>query len=43
MATGLAFGFISYAVLKLVPGRAREVHAAMWVVAGLFLVRYIFF
>jgi adenine/guanine/hypoxanthine permease len=43
IANGLAFGFISYAVLKLVTGKAREVHAATWVVAGLFLVRFAFF
>lgn len=40
IATGLAFGFISYAVLKLITRRAREVHPAMWVVAGLFIIRY---
>ena len=43
IATGLAFGFISYAVLKLFTGRAREVHPAAWVVAALFVTRYIFF
>jgi adenine/guanine/hypoxanthine permease len=43
IATGLAFGFISYAVLKLFTGRAREVHPAAWVVAALFVARYIFF
>jgi adenine/guanine/hypoxanthine permease len=43
IATGLAFGFISYAVLKLLTGRAKEVHPAAWVVAGLFITRYIFF
>ncbi|MET0281602.1 MAG: NCS2 family permease, partial [Steroidobacteraceae bacterium] len=43
IANGLAFGFISYAALKLVTGRFREVHAATWVVAGLFLVRFILF
>lgn len=42
IANGLAFGFISYAVLKLVTGRAREVHAATWVVAALFVVRFVF-
>jgi AGZA family xanthine/uracil permease-like MFS transporter len=42
IANGLAFGFISYAVLKLVTGRAREVHAATWVVAALFVVRFAF-
>ncbi len=43
IATGLAFGFISYTALKLITGRAREVHAAMWVVAGLFIARYVFY
>jgi AGZA family xanthine/uracil permease-like MFS transporter len=43
IANGLAFGFISYAALKLFTGRAREVHAATWVVAGLFLIRFAFF
>ncbi|WP_315834507.1 NCS2 family permease [Bradyrhizobium prioriisuperbiae] len=40
IANGLAFGFISYAVLKTVTGRAREVHAATWLVAALFIVRF---
>ena len=40
IANGLAFGFISYAVLKLITGRAREVHAATWIVAALFVVRF---
>jgi AGZA family xanthine/uracil permease-like MFS transporter len=43
IANGLAFGFISYAVLKALTGRAREVHAATWIVAGLFLIRFAFF
>ncbi len=43
IANGLAFGFISYVVLKLFTGRAREVHGAAWVVAALFLVRYVLF
>ena len=40
IANGLAFGFIAYAVLKLCTGRAREAHAAVWVVAGLFVLRF---
>ena len=43
IANGLAFGFIVYAALKLLTGRAREVHPAMWVVAGLFLLRFVLF
>ena len=40
IADGLAFGFISYGMLKLVAGRAREVGALVWVFALLFLVRF---
>ncbi|HEY5782171.1 MAG TPA: NCS2 family permease [Lysobacter sp.] len=40
IANGLAFGFIAYAVLKLFSGRAREVHAAVWLVAVLFVLRF---
>lgn len=43
IANGLAFGFVSYAVLKLLTGRAREVHAATWIVAALFVIRFAFF
>ena len=37
---GIAFGFISYAVLMLVAGRGREVHPLLYVFAALFVVRY---
>jgi len=43
IANGLAFGFITYAGLKLLTGRAREVHAATWIVAALFVMRFVFF
>jgi len=43
IANGLAFGFISYVVLKTLTGRAREIHAATWLVAALFVVRFAFF
>lgn len=39
---GLAFGFISYTMLKLVQGRIREVPPLISVCAGLFLLRYVF-
>lgn len=38
IATGLAFGFISYALIKLLTGRASQVHAATWIIAGLFVI-----
>ena len=42
IANGLAFGFISYAVLKTLTGKARVVHAATWLVAALFVIRFAF-
>ena len=43
IANGLAFGFISYVVLKSLTGKAREIHPATWLVAALFVIRYAFF
>ena len=40
IANGLAFGFITYAALKLLTGRAREVHPIVWVIALVFLLRF---
>lgn len=37
---GIAFGFISYALLKLVTGRAREAHWLIYLFAVLFAIRY---
>jgi len=35
ISTGLAFGFVSFTLLKIVLGKAREVKPAMWVIAAL--------
>ena len=43
IANGLAFGFITYAVLKLTTGRAKDVHAATWIIALLFVAKFAFF
>ncbi len=43
IANGLAFGFISYVVLKAITGRFREIHMATLLVAALFVVKYAFF
>ncbi|MBL8968707.1 MAG: NCS2 family permease [Spirochaetaceae bacterium] len=40
IAEGLAFGLISYVVLKLLTGRAKEVPIATYVVSAFFLVKY---
>lgn len=39
---GIAFGFISYIVMKLGTGRVREINAPVWVVSILFLIKFIF-
>ena len=43
IANGLAFGFITYAVLKAVTGQPASVHPATWLVAVLFVIRFAFF
>jgi AGZA family xanthine/uracil permease-like MFS transporter len=39
---GISFGFIAYVLLKLAAGKGRQVHALLYIVAGLFVLRYIF-
>ena len=39
---GIAFGFISYAFVKLVSGKGREVHWIIYLFALLFIMRYIY-
>ncbi|CAN7395197.1 NCS2 family permease [Massilia sp. LjRoot122] len=41
IAEGIAFGFITYAVLKLLTGRAREVAPVVWVIAALFTFKIV--
>ncbi|MBB3285334.1 MULTISPECIES: NCS2 family permease [unclassified Rhizobium] len=43
IANGLAFGFISYVVLKVCTGRWKILHLATQIVAALFIVRFAFF
>jgi len=38
ISTGLAFGFVSYTVIKLVSGKARDIKPAMWIIALLCLL-----
>lgn len=40
IANGFAFGFISYAFLKLLSGRGREVHFIVWLVAFAFIANF---
>jgi AGZA family xanthine/uracil permease-like MFS transporter len=38
---GIAFGFISYSLLKLITKKGREVHWAIYLFSVLFILRYI--
>ncbi len=40
IATGIGSGFVTYVLIKLVKGKASEVHPLMWTVAGLFVVYF---
>ncbi len=40
IANGLAFGFITYGVVKLVTGQGRNVHWMVWVIGTIFLFKY---
>jgi AGZA family xanthine/uracil permease-like MFS transporter len=43
ISDGLAAGFVTYPVLKLAAGRGKEVSVLLYVVAVLFVLRYVFF
>jgi AGZA family xanthine/uracil permease-like MFS transporter len=40
IADGFAFGFISYPILKVFSGKARQVSWVLYLLAGLFVLRY---
>jgi AGZA family xanthine/uracil permease-like MFS transporter len=40
IATGVAFGFVAYAALKLLTGRWREVRLIVWIIAAVFLFKF---
>ncbi|MGV7206229.1 NCS2 family permease [Oxalobacteraceae bacterium A2-2] len=40
IAHGIAFGFITYAGLKLATGQARQVKPIVWIIAAVFLFKY---
>ncbi len=42
IANGLALGFISYAIIKPLTGRARDVHWLVYVLAVIFALRFIY-
>ncbi len=40
IATGIGFGFISFAVIKALSGRTDQVGVGVWVIAALFVVKF---
>jgi AGZA family xanthine/uracil permease-like MFS transporter len=42
IATGLSLGLISYTLVKVAAGRFREVSAVIWILTGLFILRYVY-
>ncbi|AKD37361.1 xanthine/uracil permease family protein [Pasteurella multocida subsp. multocida OH4807] len=38
---GIAFGFISYCIMKTCTGRVREINAPVWVVSFLFIAKFV--
>ncbi|HSH42050.1 MAG TPA: NCS2 family permease [Arenicellales bacterium] len=42
IADGMGLGFITYVLGKVLAGRTREVHAAVWLIAALFALRFLF-
>lgn len=42
IADGISLGFISYAAIKLLSGKGRDVHISVWVLAALFTLKFIF-
>lgn len=42
VADGLALGFITYPLIKLLAGKGREVPVLLYVLAALFIARYVF-
>lgn len=41
IADGIAFGMISYVIIKLATGKFKEVHIAAYIVSALFLLKFI--
>lgn len=43
IADGIAFGFISYALIKIMSGRYKDITPMVIVISGLFIVKFAFF
>ena len=41
VSVGIGVGFVTYAIIQLIKGKASKVHPLMWVVAGLFVIYFL--
>jgi AGZA family xanthine/uracil permease-like MFS transporter len=41
IADGIGFGFISYVVIKLIRGKAKEIPVLMYAISALFILMYV--
>lgn len=41
IANGIVFGIVSYAVIKLITGRGKEVSPVVFILAGLFVLKFV--
>lgn len=42
ITSGIGFGFISFVIVKIAQRKFKEIHPIMWVIVGLFVVKYLF-
>jgi adenine/guanine/hypoxanthine permease len=42
IAEGLSIGFISYPIIKAAQGKAHEIPVGTWIIAGIFVARFVF-
>lgn len=38
---GIAFGFMSYCLIKVIQGKAKEIHPILWVTTALFIINFL--
>ena len=41
VSVGIGVGFVTYAVIQLIKGKAAKVHPLMWLVSGLFVIYFL--
>jgi len=41
ITVGIGAGFITHVVIRVVQGRAKEIHALLWLIAALFMVYFL--